>query len=664
MRSNRWTILMQNQVVAIVLALLVAVPALFAVPNVQRIHQLTVYGLLGVCLLVAWLFRAQERISLQKVRTMALSGPNLPLLLYIGWSVLCTVTSSEPLLSRAALLQLLVGVLVYGMIVYQFRNKGQVQTLLSCLLGLAVIVVLAAFAFDRNLTQLAGPLHDRQLFGAFLALMLPVIVGVAAGTKKQTWKLGAQIAAVVVAVALLLTGCRSAWIGTACAMLTFGSLSVLFAVKWQGFKQRKHQLIVAPALAVVALAGFLVLNPGAGSQVTQRFGTFQNAGGDASVQDRTGTLWAVAGKMIAARPLTGSGLGSYPLAQVPFNPESRHASVIRQMGPSLSESPHNTYLQIAAETGIPGLAFYLGIFGMVFFYGIRALRKMEGGLRQYVLIGSLSAVAGMGMDGIANPGYMFPEVSTFFWVVIGIAMCAAGLGQEVREESTETVSVPALGMPTFVLRGLRTAAIGCCALWAGVMVLGLGNTGFASAAGGGGGKGINLPLYCDLLDRIAIDFLNNGEQPTFGALVGGDTAGAVELFNAARFKVYAIDDDQFISPPFPIGTGSPRNMGGVADVTSERRAIRVTPRRPGYSVRWVPSPLGGQEIWITPINPKVAGTTRPFTFTYRCPGNPQADTFALTVNPILFFGPPGTTPISNLPTLPIDRDPDTGGPIY
>lgn len=544
MKLKRWTTLLQNQVVAVVLMLLFLVPMLFASADARRIDQLTAYGLLGLLLLAVWLFRVRDRISLDRVRGFLLSGPNLPIVLYLAWCGVSAATSSEPFYSNVALVQLAFGAVVYGVTVYQFRRREQVQALLSSVLLVGVVLVIAALAIDRGhqLRSLAGAFHDRQLFGAFLSLILPVVLGIAAGTRRKVLKLGATTACILIGGALLMTTCRSAWLGLLAALGFFAVLSLVFVLKLKSFATRKHELLITPALALAAI-GIFVFFTRTAEPIKMRASTLQSIQQDDSVKDRF-KLWNVGLQVLQARPLTGWGPGSYALAQERFNPESRSRAVILQMGPSLTESPHNTYIQIAAEQGLTGLALYLSILAMFFYRGIRALPRMSRGLRQYTLIGCLAAIAGQCVDGFANPAYMYPEVSTFVWLILGMGMCAAGVGQEVEDDrDSRGDDGPVFGLPSFLYRGMRTAFIFCALLWIGAQLLNLDTMSAASA--GTAGKSANVgkahrPIYCDFITRLDLDFLNDSVPPTACWNVN---AGAIYEDRPAKFHVYALTDD-------------------------------------------------------------------------------------------------------------------------
>lgn len=549
MKLKRWTTLLQNQVVAVVLLLLFMVPMLFASATTSRIDQLTAYGLLGLLLLSVWLFRVRDRITLDRVRGFLLSGPNLPIVLYLVWGGISAATSSERFYSSIALVQTAFGAVVYGVTVYQFRRREQVRALLSTVTAVGVALVIAALAIDRghHLTSLAGSFHDRQLFGAFLSLIMPVILGIAAGTRRKVWKLGATTACILVGGALLMTTCRSSWLGVLAALGFFAILSVVFVLKLQGFSRRKHEVLVTPALALAAIGIFVFFTRTSGP-IALRASTVQNIQQDDSVKDRL-NLWETGLRMVQAQPLRGWGIGSYALAQEPFSPASRSREVILQMGPSLTESPHNTYIQIAAEQGLVGLALYLSILGMFFYRGIRALPRMDKGLRQYTLIGCLAAIAGQCVDGIANPGYTYPEISTFVWLVLGMGMCAAGVGQEVEDDrNSRDEDGPVFGLPTFLYRGMRTALIGCAVVWVAAQLLNLDRMSAASAgtAGIAAKKGAaHRPIYSDFITRLELDFLNDTISPTPSpSACWNINSGAIYADRLAKFHVYAATDDE------------------------------------------------------------------------------------------------------------------------
>jgi hypothetical protein len=307
--------------------------------------------------------------------------------------------------------------------------------------------------------------------------------------------------------------------------------------------------------------GILIYFMGMGGAIGERAATLspENIARDASATDRA-ERGKVAMRVWGESPLRGVGIGTYAVKQVRHNPGSRPEILIRASGPTLTENPHNIYLQIGAEQGLIGLALYLALLALFFVQGLRALPRLNKGLRQYTLIGAMAAVAGQCVDGLANPGWGYPEVSTFMWLILGIGMCAAGIGSEVPEESRQSSrGTSVMGLPRFLFRGFRTALIGCAALWLGAQLFGLqtlaASAGEQAGLGAGTRAGGSVGRYCQSTNEIAVDFVDNnhGKRPpdSFDSINGTLTGtGTLPVFNGANFKVYAVNDTDpnFLSP--------------------------------------------------------------------------------------------------------------------
>jgi O-antigen ligase len=116
--------------------------------------------------------------------------------------------------------------------------------------------------------------------------------------------------------------------------------SLLFLI-WHS-RRRLRNFVVVTTLTVPLLLY-------APSSPLQRFA--HPSYGDQSAQDARWTAWQAAMRMIQAHPLTGIGLGNFkPLMERYRDPNSSIVSVA-----------HNTYLETAAELGIPGLIVHLGL---------------------------------------------------------------------------------------------------------------------------------------------------------------------------------------------------------------------------------------------------------------------------------------------------------------
>jgi O-antigen ligase len=108
-------------------------------------------------------------------------------------------------------------------------------------------------------------------------------------------------------------------------------------------------------------------------------------------------------RIINDHPLLGVGLGAYDRANADYNPALGHLDT------------HNTYLNIIAETGLPGLVFFLAIVTIVVRGAQDARRRARRALPaeaellrwlQYALVGYLTAGVFGSYSGLTFP-YIF-----------------------------------------------------------------------------------------------------------------------------------------------------------------------------------------------------------------------------------------------------------------
>lgn len=148
----------------------------------------------------------------------------------------------------------------------------------------------------------------------------------------------------VLLLIVLLTQSRGVFIG-----LLVGFGPPLLA-RW-----RKLPRIAGPVLVVLCAVLIFVVPHGAWQRlegITKLTSTEGIAESDSSARQRFEIL-KTGLHIAAAHPLLGVGIGCYPLANMAYAPE---------LG---ERDPHNTYVGLAAEMGVPGLLLWLGLVGSV-----------------------------------------------------------------------------------------------------------------------------------------------------------------------------------------------------------------------------------------------------------------------------------------------------------
>jgi len=254
-----------------------------------------------------------------------------------------------------------------------------------------------------NSERSAGPIGDPNFYGLILVALVPLALVRARDER------GAFLRTVAVASALLLT---------AGLVLTYsrGDAVVLavVAVLYVPLARVRRPYVIA---ALVVLAPLASLAPQSFWDRIGSLGTAAptSAGADAALQDRAGSL-AVAVAMFDDHPLTGVGAENFPDTYVPY--------ALRLNVPSAASHAHDLYLQIASETGLPGLV----TFGAAMFLALRApwrrrvaaLKagdRIADGLATSCLLALVAYLIGCVFLPSAYPRYL--------WVLVGLGMAAA-----------------------------------------------------------------------------------------------------------------------------------------------------------------------------------------------------------------------------------------------
>jgi hypothetical protein len=242
--------------------------------------------------------------------------------------------------------------------------------------------------------RLNATFSDPNHFGFYIATVLLVTIGatccVLLFDKPVVRTTAASFALLVVSttIAVIGTYSRSSWLLVGVGLIVL--LTLLGRSVWT--RQR------AIAACVIGVAAMGVASP----LIISRLGTSER-GNSESTQQHEHTM-RVALKLTAHHPIVGVGLGDY----------GRHAGQ-----PALVSSAHSTFLTVAAELGLPGVALLLAAIISTSIAAIRTVQRAP--VADRVILAALTA-AYIGL-AVAN---MIYEVwmDDFQWVLFGLVLAA------------------------------------------------------------------------------------------------------------------------------------------------------------------------------------------------------------------------------------------------
>jgi len=198
-----------------------------------------------------------------------------------------------------------------------------------------------------------------------LAALCLLALGVALGflfskPSRILVRLGAGISAILLLVVILLTQSRGAFIGLVAGMGP--------ALIWSGLKRPGRLLFSAGILA-------LVIGLAIPASVWERLSGIEKVTSESTIAeaDAVGSaaqryaVQKVAWQIFVDHPVFGVGLGAYPLMNARYAPEL-----------GITDT-HNTYLNLAAELGLPGLVLWCALVLSVLRYAYRSRRLATPG---------------------------------------------------------------------------------------------------------------------------------------------------------------------------------------------------------------------------------------------------------------------------------------------
>jgi O-antigen ligase len=286
--------------------------------------------------------------------------------------------------------------------------------------GTAVTVVQAAvqylrptqavvsFGFsDAVAARVVGSFGNPNGYAEYLVVALAIVASLLL-TERGVWR---WVAGVVLAggmVAFALTYTRGSWLALLVGVLV---ASLIVDIRWS-------------AAFAAAGAVLLAIVPGGIARLTSIF----TAKGGASVRL---PLWRLAARMIGMHPITGVGLGGYLKA---LTAQVKATPGLVPPGTELF-SAHDSYLMVAAETGVPGgLAFIWLVARILRSCGMYAARLARGSadwLRQAAFTAGIVAFSA---NAITDNTFQNPRGATLFWVLAGLMAANAALGAKTAAE--------------------------------------------------------------------------------------------------------------------------------------------------------------------------------------------------------------------------------------
>ncbi len=288
--------------------------------------------------------------------------------------------------------------------------------------------------------SLFGPFVSRNQFASFggvcffvgLGLLLAYATAVAAagGWRKEFLRRGSKRVPQLIAyaAATALTGIAVAWSFSRGGLLALVLALAGFFLLMGLIKVRKDKMLYLTAILAVVAGGVIYLG---WSRVAERFNTLEERGFDASFSDRL-TMFRDAWRIGREFPAAGTGAGTF---------ESVYPRYKTLLVDATATSPHNEYLHVFAEMGLPGVLLLLAALGLFFFITLRGLIRRKNLFERCLLAGGIVAALMVALHSLVDFPMRSPAVACTLAVVAALAVAAARSHDE-REAPEEDDAPP------------------------------------------------------------------------------------------------------------------------------------------------------------------------------------------------------------------------------
>jgi O-antigen ligase len=248
---------------------------------------------------------------------------------------------------------------------------------------------------------------DPNYYTATVILCLPVAIQFAQEKQRPAWQKVFCLGVLVVALGgVMLASSRGGFLG----MVTGAVVYI-----WKSPKRLRNFVLIASVVTIFVLVApssplDRLLNPGRSDIEGEQL--------------RLG-LWQGGLAMVRENPLWGIGLGTFKERIPQYAPP----------GFDIQFLAHNTYLEIAAEAGIPAMLAFTGlfVFTWVNLAQTRRAAKKSGAVFLYQLAGSIQA----GTAGFAVAVFFISaQFLKMFWFMLFISACLARIKDSVATVSS------------------------------------------------------------------------------------------------------------------------------------------------------------------------------------------------------------------------------------
>jgi len=223
---------------------------------------------------------------------------------------------------------------------------------------------------------MASFMGNPNYLGAFLVVVLPSACLLVAFSERA-WQRAVALGLVAVSWAAFPLLNHAGGLLAIVVSLLVAVILLLATGAWRALLHRKIWSLATVMVVAGGLVCSVALGPGRVLFSARRDGTPAAAAWEANSGQARATIWQVGGRMLAATPVFGTGLGDFAVEYIPELAELVEEQPETPVPGLAMTKAHSEYVQAAAEMGAAGIAAVAIVLASLVLYAIQRIRGVR-----------------------------------------------------------------------------------------------------------------------------------------------------------------------------------------------------------------------------------------------------------------------------------------------
>jgi O-antigen ligase len=380
----------------------------------------------GLLLVVAWLGHFSASGRGQRDFFAEHSHLTWVLIAFFGWGGVSLLWATQLGPGIASLSRYAPNMLLLPIAYTAVRTRRDLAIVLGAIVIGAIVAAGFGIAQPADASQLAeassratGTIGDPNELAAVLLVGLALGAGFALGRgNAPLMRIAGALAVPLCAAGVFLSLSRGGFVALG-ALLIAGTV---FSGRWRG--------AITAMLVAVAVGGIVYFTELAPLPARERV---TNTSGGSGRSD----LWTVGWRMVQAHPITGVGIGNFQAVSADYVLQpgaTTRADLIFSAAPKVT---HNTYLEVMAETGVPGLLLFVAAIVTCMACALKAARIWAR--RAHASAEALARSVFLGLVGMLTADFFISNMfSKLLWVMLALGPAMLAIARsEAQQQSLQ-----------------------------------------------------------------------------------------------------------------------------------------------------------------------------------------------------------------------------------